>query len=162
MALQSSISHPAAEEQSPAPLPDSQPNTPEARPTQPPADDGSVEARRTGAEIPVAIYGTIVAAYAWILAMAWLDFSGTVESTWLASVGIIVGIVFFGIPFVLRHTNHAFARARQRDLEEFLYSNVETATGRLPGWEACLQIMVIPICLALAATALGAVWVWEG
>ncbi len=93
----------------------------------------------------------------------WLGWTSAARSssTWLASVGIIIGIVFFGIPFALRHTNHAFARARQRNLDEFLHANVEIATGRLPGWEAYLQIMIIPVCLALAATVLGAIWVWE-
>jgi len=136
--------------------------TPPARPADAAPEERSLEFQRTGTEIPVAVYETIVFAYAWILAMAWLDFGRSVESAWLATVGIIIGIVFFGIPFALRHTNHALARTRQRDLETFLRSDIETATGRLPGWEAYAQIMIIPVCLALAATALGAIWLWEG
>jgi hypothetical protein len=120
----------------------------------------SLEFQRTGTEIPAAVYRAVVLAYAWILATAWLDFSHSVETAWLASVAVIVGLVFFGIPVVLRHTNHALSRTRQRDFGEFLRSDIDTATGRLPGWEACLQIMIIPLCLALAAMALGSIWLW--
>ena len=135
---------------------------PEVRPTQPEAkpSERSLEFQTTGAEIPLAVYKTVVWAYAWILAVAWFAFSKTVEAAWLATVSVIVGIVFFGIPVLLRRTNHAFARAKQCEFEEFLYSNVEIATGRLPGWEAYLQIIIIPVCLALAATALGSIWLW--
>jgi hypothetical protein len=134
---------------------------PKPLPNQSPTDDSSLEARWTGVELPAGIYRTILAAYAWMLLVAWLDFSRTVEASWLASVAIIIGIVLFGIPFLLCRTNRALERATQPGLEEFLHSDLETATGRLPGREAYLQIVIIPVCLALAATAFGAIWVWE-
>jgi hypothetical protein len=90
-----------------------------------------------------------------------LELQRTVEASWLASVVIVIGIVFFGIPFLLRRTNRALTRVSRPGLEEFLHSDLETATGRLPGREAYLQIVMIPLCLALAATALGTIWVWE-
>ena len=129
-------------------------------PKQP--EERSLEFERTGAEIPTTVYKTIVFAYAWIVVMAWIDFGRSTESTWLASIGAILGVVFFGIPIVLRHTNHALAHRRKRHLDAFLESDVEIATGRLQGREAYLQIMIIPLCLAVAATLLGLVWVWEG
>jgi hypothetical protein len=124
--------------------------------------DTSLESRRIGAELPAGIYKTIVAAYAWMLLVTWLDFSGIVEASWLAAVAILIGIVFFGIPFLLRCSNRDSAGAPQPGLETFLHSDLETATGRLPGRDSYLQIITIPICLALAATALGTIWVWEG
>jgi hypothetical protein len=134
---------------------------PKSLANQPPTGDFSLESRRTGVELPAGIYRTIVAAYAWMLLVAWLDFSRTVEASWLASVVIVIGIVFFSIPFLLRRTNRALTRVSQPGLEEFLRSDLETATGRLPGREAYLQIVMIPLFLALAATAFGTIWVWE-
>jgi hypothetical protein len=134
---------------------------PKPPPNQSATDDSSLESRRAGAELPAGIYRTVAVAYAWMLLVAWLDFSGTVEASWLASVAIIIGIVLLGIPFLLRRTNRAVTRESQPDLDEFLHSDLETATGRVPGWEAYLQIIMIPLCLALAATAIGAIWVWE-
>jgi hypothetical protein len=53
------------------------------------------------------------------------------------------------------------ARWRQRDtsFREFLDSEVGTATGPMRGREVLLAIAVIPVSLALAATAIGLVWV---
>ena len=44
-------------------------------------------------------------------------------------------------------------------LSAFLGSRVETATGSLTGAEAWLQILIIPLTLAFAAIAIGAVYV---
>lgn len=50
----------------------------------------------------------------------------------------------------------------QGRLDKFFHSELDTATGRKWGWDAYVQILIIPICLALAATTTGAVWVSEG
>jgi hypothetical protein len=52
-------------------------------------------------------------------------------------------------------------RWRQRDtsFREFLDSKAGTATGPMRGREVLLEIAVIPASLALAATAIGLVWV---
>jgi hypothetical protein len=133
-----------------------------AKRAEAPQEDQPREFRSTGAEVPLIVYATIVAAYASILATAWLDFARSIESAWLATVGVMVGIVVLGIQLALRHTNHGPALPGRRGLDEFLHSDIDTATGRLRGWEAYLQILIIPVCLALAAVAIGAVWVLEG
>jgi hypothetical protein len=143
------------------------PMTPRTPPSQPKSaetsqEEGSREFQSTGAEVPLAVYATIVAAYASILATAWMDFARSMESAWLATVGIIVGVVVLGIHLALRHTNHGPVLPGRHGLDEFLHSEIDTATGRLRGWEAYVQILIIPVCLALAAAGIGAVWVWEG
>ena len=44
-------------------------------------------------------------------------------------------------------------------LNGFLHSRVDTATGSLSGAEAWLQILIIPLVMAFAAVAIGAVYV---
>jgi hypothetical protein len=135
--------------------------TPDPRSAEPPQGQGSREFESTGAEVPLALYATIVAAYLSILATAWIDFARSTESAWLATVGVIVGVVVLSIHLALRRTNRGPARPDRGGLDEFLHSEFDTATGRLRGWDAYVQILIIPICLALAAAAIGAVWVWE-
>ena len=50
---------------------------------------------------------------------------------------------------------HKFDQAQR--LDDFLCSPVDTATGKLTGSQAWLQILVIPLALAFAAIAIGAV-----
>jgi hypothetical protein len=120
----------------------------------------SLEFQTTGSELPQAVYIVVIAAFAWIVVMAWFAFGHGIEAEWLATVGVLIGIVFFGIPILLWHANRAARRAKRRDLDEFLHSSFETATGRLRGWDAYIQVLMIPLCLALAATVFGSIWLW--
>jgi hypothetical protein len=52
-------------------------------------------------------------------------------------------------------------RGPQRDtsFREFLNSQVGTATGPMRGRDVMIEIAVIPVSLALAATAIGLIWI---
>jgi hypothetical protein len=121
------------------------------------------ESQRTGEELHPKVYTSVVLAFAWIVGIAWLDFGfeRSTESAWLATVPVVIAIVFFNVPFILRHANGARPRGHKH-MEDFLWSDLETATGRLRGWEAYVQIMTIPLSLALAATLFGLIWTWVG
>jgi hypothetical protein len=130
------------------------------RPAEPDQREPSAEFQRTGQELHPRVYKSVVVAFAWILVIARMAFGYSTEAAWLATVSILFGIVFFSIPIIMRRANRMRARWVKRDVEDFLTSNVEIATGRLPGWEAYLQIMIIPLSLAIAATILGSIWMW--
>jgi hypothetical protein len=142
----------------PVPLTAPVPPKAQQRPAEPDQRDSSAEFRRTGQELPPSVYKSVVVAFAWILAVARMAFGYSTEAAWLATVAIIFGAIFFGIPMVLRRANRMRARAAKRNADNFMWSSVETATGRLPGWEAYLQIIIIPLSLAVAATILGLIW----
>lgn len=113
-----------------------------------------------GSEMPLAVYMTVTLALAWILVVALFAFGRTTEAAWLLSVVVMFSIVVVGIPFLLRRTARTRLRAKSRDFDDFLHSDVEVATGKLAGPEAYLQIVTIPLCLALAATVFGSIWLW--
>jgi hypothetical protein len=120
----------------------------------------SLAYQTAGAEIPLAAYKTIALALAWILVVALIAFGRATESAWILTVTIAFSIIVVSLNCILWHTNRALTRAKPRELEDFLHSDVEVATGRLAGWEAYVQIITIPLCLALAATAFGTIWLW--
>jgi hypothetical protein len=60
----------------------------------------------------------------------------------------------------VRKTAAAHGADKPKELEAFLYSHVETATGPLTGIEAWLQILIIPLVLAFAALAIGTVYIF--
>jgi hypothetical protein len=70
--------------------------------------------------------------------------------------------VFFFALFLFA-ASHALKdpRWRQRDtsFSEFLRSEVGTATGPMSGRDVMLEIAVMPLSLALAATLIGMVWI---
>ena len=107
---------------------------------------------------PVAI-GIGLAAALWFLAITWVSFARGAEVDWDLVVVTLFFVFFLGL-FVFTAT-YAWKdpRWRQRDtsFREFLDSDVGTATGPMRGREVLLEIAVMPVSLALAATLIGLV-----
>jgi hypothetical protein len=110
-----------------------------------------------GAEFPAFVYMSVLAAFAWILLASWLAFARGADADLALAVAIVLGIVFFALPIIVRRVAVAHSRPEREPAEDFLSAPVETATGPLPGASAWLQVLLIPLALALAATLIGAV-----
>ena len=115
-----------------------------------------------GVEFPSFVYVSVLAAFAWIMIASWLAFAQDMDAALALGIAIVLGIVFFALPIIIRHVARAFTRAKPNaagDLPgDFLTAPVDTATGPLPGASAWLQVLLIPLTLALAATLIGAVF----
>jgi hypothetical protein len=117
----------------------------------PRSDYGSVP----GTEFPVAVYVSVFAAFAWILVASWLAFANGDDADLALGFAAVLTIVFFALPVIVRLTAAAHSREPQGTRNDFLSSRVETATGSLTGASAWLQVLIIPVALALAATLIG-------
>jgi hypothetical protein len=105
-----------------------------------------------GAELPGAVYVAALLAYVWMLGAAWLAFGSSDESDLNLGIATVLAIVIFALPALIVRT--AATRARKRIGSDV----VGTATGDLPISEACVQILLLPFMLALAATAFGLIF----
>jgi len=117
---------------------------------------------RLGEEFPPAVYESVIIAFAWMLAAAWLAFGGLVGTDLDLIVVTVLCTIFLTLPIVMYRTNAVPSQMRQLDLKHFLSSRFETATGSLPAGEAWLQVALIPVALAAAATLIGVVYLWFG
>jgi hypothetical protein len=124
---------------------------------KPPAHSAADSSRVPGVEFPVVVYLSVVAAFAWILLASWLAFGADTEADLGLAIATVLGILFFTLPIVMYRTATRRFGAQQQRLDDFLYSPVDTATGQLTGAQAWLQVLVIPLALAFAAIAIGAV-----
>jgi hypothetical protein len=113
-----------------------------------------------GAEFPSFVYVSVVAAFAWVMIASWLAFAQDMDAALSLGIAIVLGIVFFALPIIIRHIARVVTRDKPDaagDLPgDFLTAPVDTATGPLPGASAWLQVLIIPLTLALAATLIGA------
>jgi hypothetical protein len=144
----------------------------EGRPANsvPPAQDAGPreEAPRSyygsvpGAEFPAFVYASVLMAFAWIMLASWLAFAGAMDAALALGVAIVLAIVFFALPIIIRQVAVAHSSDKGRTTHDFLSAPVETATGTLPGSSAWLQVLLIPLALALAATLIGAVFLLVG
>ena len=111
-----------------------------------------------GAEFPAFVYVSVLAAFAWIMLASWLAFAGDMDAALALGIAVVLAIVFFGLPIIIRHVAIAFSHNKPRTTGDFLSAPVDTATGPLPGSSAWLQVLLIPLALALAATLIGAAY----
>jgi hypothetical protein len=111
-----------------------------------------------GAEFPKAVYRSVVGAFAAVVVVAWLTFGGGSDADLTLAFASVLTVVLFALPILVRRTAAARSTDKPESLDAFLGSRVDTATGLLAGGEAWLQILIIPLTLAMAAVLIGAVF----
>jgi hypothetical protein len=124
------------------------------------AEQSVVDARSNygtvpGAELPVAVYWSVFIAFIWVVVAAWIAFANDADAELSLGMATVLTIVFFTLPVLIRMTANSHADTTSDRKQDFLASPVETATDTLTGASAWLQIALIPVALALAATLIG-------
>lgn len=110
--------------------------------------------------LPLAAPVLVVAAYTGIIAAFWLSFAADTSASLSIAVSTAYGIVFFGVPyFMLRTASKHGQGGRRPPLSEFLHGDFDTIYGRLNGRAAFIQVILIPIVLALGSFAIGIIYV---
>jgi hypothetical protein len=117
---------------------------------------------RPGAEFPSIVYVSVVVAFAWMLTTAWLAFGNNTATDLDLLIVTVLCVMSLMLPLAMDHTNAAHLRVRHPDLKQFFSSRLDTATGSLPAGEAWLQVALIPVGLAIAATLIGIIYVFFG
>lgn len=111
-----------------------------------------------GGEMPRAVYRSVIAAFAWMMFAAWLTFARGREADFALAAASLLILIFLMLPFLIYVTATHHMTAKQETLDHFLHSEVDTATGWLSGRQAWVEIAIIPVALALAATLIGIVY----
>ena len=127
----------------------------EARRQEPRSGYGSVP----GAEFPSFVYVSVLAAFGWIMLASWLAFGRDMDADLPLGIAVVLAVVFFALPVIIRHIAVANTHRRPQTTGDFLTAPIETATGTLRGSSAWLEILIIPLTLAVAATLIGAVYI---
>lgn len=123
----------------------------DARDSQAPTETG----------VHTAVAEIAVGAALWFIVMAWLDFARGGEIDYLLVIVTLFFVIFFAL-FLLTAT---YGRDDPRwhlpatSFRAFLRARVGTATGPMRGADALLEIALVPVSLAFAATLIGLVWV---
>lgn len=105
-----------------------------------------------------------LAAVLWFLAVTWLAFAGSGG----VDIDLTIVTLFFAIFFTLFLLLASFSVAdprwptRNTSVREFLTSDVGLATGTESGRDVLIEIALVPVVLAFAATLIGLAWVIFG
>jgi hypothetical protein len=103
----------------------------------------------------------ILGATAWFLVVTWMSFARGGDVDFAITVAILFFLFFLGL-FLLTSSYAASDprwNLRKTSFNEFLDSDVATATGKMRGRDVLIEIATVPVSLALAATMIGLIWV---
>jgi hypothetical protein len=112
-----------------------------------------------GREFPRVVYISILASFGWVVLASWYAFgSGGGIDLDLGFVTLIFAM-FLGIPVILHGVGLRWTHSKPKAFDDFWEHSVGTATGDLPAGQAWIQVLMIPLALAVAATLIGIVHV---
>jgi hypothetical protein len=121
-----------------------------------------MQAGETGVHSAVA--KVALAATIWFLLVTWLSFAWGRETDFVLVVVILFFAFFLGLFLLAASFSAKDVRwpVRETNFREFLGSDIRIGSGTLPGREVLIQIALLPVALALAATFIGLAWVIFG
>jgi len=105
-----------------------------------------------------------IAAVLWSLAVTWLAFAGSGGVDWDLTVVSLFFVIFFTLFLLLASFSVEDPRwpTKTTSLREFLTRKVGLATGEESGCDVLIEITLVPVALAFAATLIGLAWVIFG
>lgn len=124
--------------------------------------DQSTEAG--GAGVHLIVVKIAIGAVLWFLAVTWFAFASSGGVDWDLTVVTLFFAMFFTLFLLLASFSVANPRwpTRTTSLREFLNSRVGLATGEESGRDVLIEIALVPVTLAFAATLIGLAWMLFG
>jgi hypothetical protein len=107
-------------------------------------------------DIPTAVGFAVVGAFGAVVLCFMIFFSGSAQSRFVTTVTLCFLIVYFAVPLVLIALQPK--SVRRGTWSSFRRNGLYVRTGHVGGKEAMLQILVLPICLFVAAVGMGVIW----
>jgi hypothetical protein len=106
-----------------------------------------------------AVFGLLVGAYGAMLLALWLIFVSDVETLVTLAVCTVYFAMFFGVPLAMYRVQSKAQPVRAAGtLSEFLRGELETYGGRISGWGAAIQVLVVPAPITLGIIAIGLIF----
>jgi len=126
-----------------------------------PADENG-QAGETGVH-PIVIK-IAIGAVLWFLAVVWIAFAGNGGVDLVLTIVTLFFAIFFTLFLLVASYSVGDPRwpARQTSLHEFLDSDVGIESGTMRGRDVLIEIALVPVALAFAATLIGLAWVIFG
>ena len=93
------------------------------------------------------------------LAIFWATFWVSANALFMVVIGTFYAAMFFGVPYMMLRQVPGRTQARGT-LQVFLGQRFATIDGTIAGYEALLQVILVPACLILGGTAIGFIIHW--
>ena len=105
-------------------------------------------------DMHLGIYGVALGCWVTFLALFWITFSVSGNALFMLTVCTFYAFMFFSVPVVLTRLMPD-KRPSRGSLLRFLRGKFETIDGPISGFEALVQVILVPACLIVGGTAIG-------
>jgi hypothetical protein len=109
---------------------------------------------RHPADMPVSVYRTALFCWLAFLGVFWITFSISGSAEFMVTISTVYAVVFFGVPTIM---TRMFPKKNRKDADlfSFLNGHFDTFYGEIGGWEALIQVIIVPAALTLGGIAIG-------
>jgi hypothetical protein len=107
------------------------------------------------ADIPPVVFKVFVGCWALLMAVFFATFAESAFTLFMLAVCTGYAIMFFGVPYLMSRVAPPENRLSDVSMADFLRGKVQTLYGPVNGGEALLQVIMVPLALALGGIAIG-------
>lgn len=117
---------------------------------------GKVRAEAAPAEVVMHphVYRIALVCWASLLLIFWVTFWVSSNALFMVVVGTVYAVMFFGVPYEMSRIFPG-KRTSDKSIWQFLEEPFRTRTGTMRGYEALLQVILVPLCLAIGGSLIG-------
>ncbi len=92
----------------------------------------------------------------WVVFMSifWMTFWISANALFMVAIGTFYAVMFFGVPYMMVRQVPGRTKVKG-SLFTFLEQPFATNSGSIHGYEALLQVIIVPLCLIMGGTAIG-------
>lgn len=102
------------------------------------------------------VYRIALACWACLLAVFWATFWVSSNALFQVVIGTVYAVIFFGVPYEMSRI-YPGKRTSAKSLWQFMAEPFRSRTGTMQGYEALLQVVLVPVVLTIGGTAIGVI-----
>jgi hypothetical protein len=108
---------------------------------------------RNPADMHRGFYAIALAAWGAFLSVFWLTFAMSANALFMVTISTVYAAVFFSVPVILTRLFPEKLPV-EGSLSDFLRAPFATIDGPIKGYEALVQMIVVPVCLVIGGAAI--------
>ena len=100
------------------------------------------------------VYRIALGCWACFMAVFWATFWVNSNALFQVVIGTVYAVMFFGVPYEMSRI-YPGKRTSDTSIRQFLRAPFQTRTGTMHGYEALLQVILVPVLLTIGGTVIG-------
>jgi hypothetical protein len=110
-------------------------------------------------DLPPAIHALSIGAWGFLFLVLWATFWSSGNALFMVALASVYAVIFFALPAIMARF-HPERPREHPNVREFLAGKFDTLYGPVSGTDAVLQVVLVPVALAMGGLAMGFIIAW--